>query len=267
LITLQGRAVIICLDANVTTNRGVGKAERAFADLLQTKGVKVRLARIPATPGANGPEDFLAEFGDEATVRIIDSATAPGESASKKSQATKLIEIAESVCSELFHTPDQRGYAAIDRSGHREILAIKSRGFKEFLVKRLYDHEGAAPNSEAVRQAVGLLHAKAVFDGEEHPVYTRVAFVAGTVYLDLGDWDWKCVEIAPDGWQVVPHPLGIRFRQAPSMLPLPAPKRGGKIGAAVGFCECARNRPPIVRRFAPAHHSCVRPLPHSGREW
>jgi hypothetical protein len=48
--------------------------------MLQERGAKVRIARIPQSQTVNGPDDYLVAFGDEATLRILDSAIAPGGS-------------------------------------------------------------------------------------------------------------------------------------------------------------------------------------------
>jgi len=78
LLTLAGREAIIAFDSNVPSNPKVANAEQAFSRLLRERGARVRVARVLATEGVNGPDDFLAAFGDEAMVRIIDSAAAPG---------------------------------------------------------------------------------------------------------------------------------------------------------------------------------------------
>ena len=78
MLALKGRVAMIVFDSNAASNPMVGKAEREFARLLQERGAKVRIARIPQIPEVNGPDDYLAAFGDEATLRILDGATAPG---------------------------------------------------------------------------------------------------------------------------------------------------------------------------------------------
>ena len=53
------------------------------------------------------------------------------------SQADILVMLAEAA--ELFHTPDEIGYADIEINGHRETWPIKSRGFRRWLKRRYFE--------------------------------------------------------------------------------------------------------------------------------
>jgi hypothetical protein len=57
-------------------------------------------------------------------------------------------------------------------------------------------------------------------------VFVRVAETDGTIWLDLGDKDWRAVRIDAAGWSVVTRPP-VCFRRPRGMLPLPAPVSGG----------------------------------------
>ena len=59
-------------------------------------------------------------------------------------------------------------------------------------------------------------------------MHVRVAGIAGQLYLDLGDDDWRAIEVDANGWRIVSNPP-VRFRRAPGMQPLPAPLTGGHI--------------------------------------
>jgi hypothetical protein len=146
----------------------------------------------------------------------------------KESRATKLIKLAEAVCSEFFHTSDQRAYARLMRDSHREVWPVGSSGFRHYLAKLFYDHEGTALSSESLRQALSVLQGTALYAGEEHPVYTRAAYIKPDIYLDLGDPAWRAVRIYPGGWEIIPHSDPLRFRRPPSMLPCRTPSRASK---------------------------------------
>jgi hypothetical protein len=62
----------------------------------------------------------------------------------------------------------------------------------------------------------------------------RVAEQNGRLYLDLGDEQWRAVEIGSHGWRVIASPP-VRFRRAAGMLPLPLPVKGGSINALAPF--------------------------------
>jgi hypothetical protein len=146
-----------------------------------------------------------------------------------------LIGLAQAACETFFHTPEKVGYAIIKQNNHREVRLLRSTEFRQFLSKLMYDSLATAPSSEALTQAVTVLQAKALFDGEEHEVHTRVAHVDGKVYLDLGDPAWRCVAIGPDGWKIIPQPESVRFRRPSSMFRLPDPTPGGKVDQLWAF--------------------------------
>ncbi len=136
------------------------------------------------------------------------------------SEADILIGLAADA--ELFHTPNSTGYADIQINGHRETWPIRNKGFKRWLARRFFEAVHGAPNSEALPSALGLIEARAHFDGPQMDVNIRVAGHAGKIYLDLADAAWRAVEIDADGWRIVEAPP-VRFRRAAGMQPLPEP--------------------------------------------
>jgi hypothetical protein len=154
------------------------------------------------------------------------------------SQATLLVALAMGAGAELFHSPEGDAYATIDVEGHRETWPLKVRGFRRWLARLFYEEEDKAPGSQAIQDALGVLEGKALYDGPESPVYTRLAAVNGTIYLDLGNAQWQAVEITASGWQVVDTPP-VKFRRAKGLLPLPEPVRGGTLAALRPFVNIA----------------------------
>jgi hypothetical protein len=142
-------------------------------------------------------------------------------------QADILIEIADDAAL-LFHAPNGTPYADVEVNGHSETWAIRTKGFKRWLVQRFFLMTGKAPGSEALHAALNVVEAKAHFDGPEHVVGLRVSGLNDKLYLDLGDEHWRAVEIDADGWRIVDRPPA-RFRRASGMMPLPMPKHGGSI--------------------------------------
>lgn len=76
--------------------------------------------------------------------------------------------------------------------------------------------------------AVNLVEAKALFEGEEHPVHVRIAEFNRHIYLDVCNTNWQVVEVTSSGWQVVDE-SPVRFRRSRGMLPLPLLERGGSV--------------------------------------
>ena len=134
---------------------------------------------------------------------------------------------------EFFHTPAGETYATIPVGGHRETHLVKSRGFKRWLVRGYYEQYDRPPGAQALQDALGLLEARAQFDGPEREVYVRVAGsgAGGAIYVDLANERWEAVEITAAGWRVISDPP-VRFRRPRGMLPLPTPteRRDGRDG-------------------------------------
>ena len=129
---------------------------------------------------------------------------------------------------DLFHTPDSVAYATFSVDGHRETYPVKSNGFKAWARRLFYERHEKTPSAQAVQDALGVLEGKALFDGQEHAVFVRVAPFNGCIYIDLANDVWQVVKISPAGWEVVSDPP-VRFRRARGMLPLPIPVPGGSV--------------------------------------
>src|SRR5262249_50192947 len=142
--------------------------------------------------------------------------------------ATRLVTLATDAGVELFHTPEGDAYATIDVEGHKEIWPLKVKSFRRWLARLCHEEEGKAPGSQAIQDALGVLEGKALYDGPEYPVFTRLAEVNSVIYLDLGNATWQAVAITSKGWQVIDTPP-VKFRRAKGMLPLPEPVRGGTL--------------------------------------
>jgi hypothetical protein len=140
----------------------------------------------------------------------------------KPTQSQLLVRCAAGA--ELFHTPSGEAYASVPVGGHRETHQIKSKGFRRWLVRDYFDQYERPPGAQALQDALGLLEARAQFDGAEREVHVRVASYGEAVYIDLANERWEVVEITPGGWSVLPgERTPVRFRRARGMLALPTP--------------------------------------------
>jgi hypothetical protein len=135
---------------------------------------------------------------------------------------------------QLFHSPDLEPYAHAKVGGHRETYHVRSRAF-ELWLRRLYFHEvKQSANSNSMAQAIATITMFAVCEGPEIPVHVRTAEHAGAIYIDLGDKDWRAIEVTAAAWSIVSEPP-VRFLRSGSMRPLPEPKRGGSVQALRRF--------------------------------
>jgi len=187
-------------------------------------------ARVPAGPPVAAAEPSA---GQQAAQGDHDSEPGPGP---RRSQATLLVEAAEQVGIELFHTDTHDAYAVVTVGDHRETWPVKAKGFRRWLQRLYYTRHGKAAGNQAVQDAIGVLEGKALFEAAEQPVAVRVADHHGAIWLDLANQRWEAVEITPGGWRVVGDPP-VRFRRPAGARPLPVPVPGGQLGELRGFCN------------------------------
>jgi hypothetical protein len=174
-------------------------------------------------------EDRLQGHMDDALAEKKAKAEKNGKAESEKSDNTQAQQLTKiSTAAGLFHTPNGTGYADVSVNGHRETWQIRSKAFKQWLVREFYQRDGAVPSATAIQAALVLIEAKAQFDGPKRQVFVRVGSHDGRQYLDLADDGWNAIEIDEDGWRLEAEPP-LRFRRAAGMLPLPIPERGGNI--------------------------------------
>jgi RepB DNA-primase from phage plasmid len=206
--------------------------EAALEERDRTLGWNKYTGRRDATECYAGIVDELEENGRNGKARITVGGKPPNEQDAspseekeeKTTQAQLLVRCAEGA--EFFHTPAGDAYVAVPVGDHRETHLIKSKGFRRWLVREYYGEQDRPPGAQALQDALGLLEARAQFDGPQTEVYVRVAGHAGAVYVDLANDEWEAVEITRAGWRVVPaEDLPVRFRRSRGMLPLPAPQR------------------------------------------
>jgi hypothetical protein len=157
----------------------------------------------------------------------------------------------------FFHDSEQEGFATVKAGTHVETHRIRSRAFRLWLRHRVWEDEKqreeekrlaaeggladevspaaelpALVREQALSDAISQLEALARFEGPEREASVRLASpdAGETIFLDLGDEDWRGVRIDRDGWEVVAsQDLPVRFVRPKAMRPLPAPVSGGSV--------------------------------------
>jgi len=164
------------------------------------------------------------------------NATAAEEKEDKPTQAQLLVSCAAGA--DLFHTPAGDAYASVPVGDHRETHQIKSKGFRRYLVRAFFNQYDRPPGAQALQDALGLLEARAQFDGTEREVFVRVAGDGSgdTIYVDFANERWEVVEITAGGWRVLPGDRApVRFRRPRGMLALPTPHHRGDLDGLDGL--------------------------------
>ncbi len=229
--------LVICGD----DDRWTKKTDGTFHNIGRIKAKKAAketksLVVFPKfSDSTSKPTDFNDLYCLEGIEAVIEQLTLDVENPTQKekppSQATILIALCRTI--DLFHSPDGDAYATFEVGNHKETWALKSKGFREWLSRQYYLNERAAPSSQAMQDALGVLSAKANFDGDEIPVFLRIAKHEGNIYLDLCNADWEVVEITSTGWNVISN-SPVRFQRSKGMLPISSPEH---VECATGVTE------------------------------
>ena len=140
--------------------------------------------------------------------------------------ATRLIGLVEHA--DFFMSKDGKPFARVAVDGHLETYLLRSSAFTRLLQKTFFESEGKAVSGTALRDALGVLEARAQFEGDQRTTYIRVGGDDDVIYLDLGTHHWNAVRIDSDGWSIVDK-VPIPFWRSPGMRPLPEPKREGQL--------------------------------------
>ena len=154
--------------------------------------------------------------------------TNEGTDRKSRSLSDRLIELADREVLEFFHDEHLEPWACMRVNGHRQIHAIHSRAFRDWLAGRLWHTERRSVYHEALKAALSVLAAKARFEGQQYYLHTRVAWREGALWIDLTDAAWRAVRITQDGWDVVDDPP-ILFRRFPHQKPLEVQKDDGEV--------------------------------------
>jgi hypothetical protein len=150
-----------------------------------------------------------------------------GEKGGKSTQSELLLTLVREAGVELWSTPAGDAYMSLPVDGHVEHHSL-GKGARDWLRGVHYKSAGKPPSAQALDDALGVLRAEAIWDGECHEVHVRYAADGERTYLDLGDPEWRAVEISAQGWKIVTD-APIRFLRPPGLLPLPEPKAGGRL--------------------------------------
>ena len=166
---------------------------------------------------------------------------------SRASQADKMVELTINNGVELFHDDSKSCYARVTHSEAASIHRIRSREFKVWLSKILWENASKAPTSEALNSTINVLESKALFEGKQYRLYNRVAPDpdGDGIWIDMCNDRGQAIHVTAEGWQIVDKPP-ILFRRYSHQQPLVAPVRGGDPKKFFQFVNLAEDNEDIV---------------------
>ena len=132
----------------------------------------------------------------------------------------------------LYRSGDGSVHVRVPVGGRQEVYGTRSGALRDWLIEGYFAERNEPPAPWAIARVVGLLEARARFDGDVPSVFIRVGGggdEAGPCYfLDSGDATGAAIRISPRGWEIT-READVQFKRPAGMLALPVPERGGSI--------------------------------------
>ena len=153
----------------------------------------------------------------------------------KPSVVVETLATLEPFIHELWHTPSREAMlTSRSADGIDTHLSFASPETAEYLGYRFFQKMQKPVSETTMKAVISLLSARARYEGDQHPVFSRIAHHDERVYVDLGDDRHRAVCIDPDflpiGWKVIESAdIPVRFRRSKSALALPVPVAGASL--------------------------------------
>jgi hypothetical protein len=152
----------------------------------------------------------------------------------KKNLTEILIELGEANVKNFFSDQYNKAYAIFKVNNILQIWPIRSRTFKLWLQKLLWQEKHKAVYSEALNTAINSLEANALFNDKKIELTNRTALYDSTIYYDLTNEKWQAVKITVDGWSVIDK-TPVLFRRYEHQDPQCLPDKDGDVAEVLNF--------------------------------
>ncbi|MBI3317193.1 MAG: hypothetical protein HYZ85_04240 [Candidatus Omnitrophica bacterium] len=153
------------------------------------------------------------------------------ESDEKAGAAKKVMDAAGDL--PFFHDEEGQPCVVIPVNSHWETYRMKNRNVRRWLNRQYYEKYRTLPSSEIINSVLSVLEGKAIFDGLCHKLSFRVAKQGDAFLYDVGDKQWRVIEITPSGWRFSDHPYV--FQRGSNTAAQVEPVRGGDIRLVLKF--------------------------------
>lgn len=207
---------------------------------------KVRPVTVEPVPQPQPSSLPEVEVTQEELIKLLESfvspppnthLAAPSESPEQKQEEPValtpegIVEIARNEGTLFFR--DQHGvvFAWIRKTdedqSHFECIQVRAAVFRARLLELIHVKTKISPKPKDLKKAIEILELLA-FGTAPRNLENRRKVVDGTIFIDLGDPEWRMVTITRDGWQVRSQDQP-RFFRPQHVLPLPVPVTGGDV--------------------------------------
>src|SRR5579862_5923953 len=133
-----------------------------------------------------------------------------------------------------FHDQFRDGWVTVPIRGHRESWPVRSDDMWLWIARALRA-KGFPPARKLIADIMDEFEMSGKIDGPMLPVSVRIGEGVDAVYLDLGDTEWRSVEITKQGWRVLTEEPGVKFKRTLGTAALPIPVEGGSCKEILKF--------------------------------
>jgi hypothetical protein len=144
----------------------------------------------------------------------------------QRSAAEKVIALANEHIIFFFRDQYGRSFAKIKVGDHTELMDLDKKRFKLFLRQLFYQTTRKVIYSDALKNAIDQLQARAQFEGATIELKLRVAWIetGKSIAYDMTDSHWRQIIIDSDGWKLansdVTGQLFDRYNQTSQVIPM-----------------------------------------------
>jgi primase-polymerase (primpol)-like protein len=112
----------------------------------------------------------------------------------------------------LFHDTSGEAYISFQVKDHIETWGCKTKFVRRWLSNEFWNRTKSAANSEAIKNIISVLDARASFSGPEYSLKNRFAWEENNLWYDLTNNVWSAVRINSENWEIIASPP-ILFRR------------------------------------------------------
>ncbi len=162
-----------------------------------------------------------------------------------KDDKTKLLEFALKIIQKVFvsSSDSSQFYGLVDIDGHKETINLNSNHAISWLKVRYFEAKEKFHGIKMYESVIGLIRDQALFSKNIEPtsISKRVYSDNESIFIDLGNPDWKLVKIATDTCCIVEHGIDTPiFARGKSQSRIPEPNFEYNGNPIEEFCKLVR---------------------------
>lgn len=171
------------------------------------------------------------------------------ESKPKQSQADNVVALfEEDLHFDFFLDQSEDLYVSFwnVEENYTEIRRCDTTEFKAMISRMYWDQYQKTVQVGAVRDALGVLHGKALYGGSKHTLENRFQWVGNCLWYDLTNPNWGTIKIDTESWNLAKHTPQPIFRREVHNKPQVMPEDGGDIYSFLDFVNIANKEDELL---------------------